>query len=115
VRRWLASVPSAPDHTEIDLSKDPLLQEITQGKVRFYASTTREQSPTMGRITGKITTGALFTDLNIAKLDPKTDRAMICGSMALNKELAAILQSEGFVEGANSKPGSFIVEKAFVG
>ena len=39
---------------------------------------------------------------------------MVCGSMGLNKDLKAILEARGFVEGANSKPGDYVVERAFV-
>jgi ferredoxin--NADP+ reductase len=40
---------------------------------------------------------------------------MICGSMAMIKDVAALLESHGLVEGANSEPGDFVIERAFVG
>jgi ferredoxin--NADP+ reductase len=39
---------------------------------------------------------------------------MICGSMAMLKDTEALLESRGFEEGANNKPGTFVVERAFV-
>jgi hypothetical protein len=35
--------------------------------------------------------------------------------MGLNKDLAAFLQTQGFVEGSHNAPASFVVERAFVG
>ena len=40
---------------------------------------------------------------------------MLCGSMAMIKDTAAILESHGMVEGSNSDPGDFVLERAFVG
>jgi ferredoxin--NADP+ reductase len=40
---------------------------------------------------------------------------MLCGSMAMIKDHAADLERRGFEEGANNKPGQFVIERAFVG
>ena len=40
---------------------------------------------------------------------------MICGSMGLNTDMQTLLEARGFEEGANSEPGDFVIEKAFVG
>ena len=40
---------------------------------------------------------------------------MVCGSLAFNKEITALLEAAGMEEGANSEPGEFVIEKAFVG
>ena len=40
---------------------------------------------------------------------------MICGSMNMNKDMKDLCLSAGLLEGANSEPGHFVVEKAFVG
>ena len=40
---------------------------------------------------------------------------MICGSMGLNTDLKTLLEARGFEEVANSEPGDFVIEKAFVG
>jgi ferredoxin--NADP+ reductase len=39
---------------------------------------------------------------------------MICGSMAMLKDTKATLEGFGLVEGSNSKPDTFVVERAFV-
>ena len=68
----------------------------------------------MGRITTQIESSNMFEDLGIEPLNPEIDRAMLCGSMDFNTDMKAILESRGFEEGANSKPATFVLEKAFV-
>lgn len=93
---------------------DPLVGEEATRQLRHYATTTREESPTMGRITDLITSGKIFDDLGLSPLDPAVDRGMICGSMEFLKDTKAILEAAGLTEGANSKPAEFVVERAFV-
>lgn len=97
------------------LPNDPLIGEMVGDKLTYYPTTTRETSPIMGRITTLIESGEMFSDLGIAELDPDTDRAMLCGSMDFNTDVRNILEERGFEEGANSKPATFVLEKAFVG
>lgn len=97
------------------LPDDPLIGELVGDKLKYYPTTTRETSPVMGRITTLIESGKAFEDLGIPPLDPEHDRAMICGSMAFNTDVRDILETRGFEEGANSKPATFVLEKAFVG
>ncbi|WP_085879261.1 ferredoxin--NADP reductase [Roseisalinus antarcticus] len=92
-----------------------LLGEENLAKLRYYPTTTREQSPKMGRITSLIETGELFADLGVPPLSPETDRAMVCGSLGFNTDLKVLLEKAGLREGANSEPAEFVVEKAFVG
>jgi len=96
------------------LMEDPLVGEEAQQKFLRYATTTRETSDKMGRITDLMTSGKLFQDLDLPELDPAVDRVMICGSMGLNMDIKEILEARGFTEGANSKPGEYVVERAFV-
>lgn len=93
---------------------DPLVGEFAAGRLVHYPTSTRETSERMGRVTDLIESGALFEALGVPALDPTTDRAMICGSMALLKDLKAMLEARGFAEGANNAPGAFVVERAFV-
>ena len=48
-------------------------------------------------------------------MNPETDRAMVCGSLAFNKDVMEVLEGFGLREGANSEPREYVVEKAFVG
>ena len=97
------------------LADDPLIGELVGDKLVYYPTTTREQSPKMGRVTDKLRSGELFTDLGVPPINAKTDRAMVCGSIGLNTELKEILEGFGLREGANSEPAEYVVEKAFVG
>ncbi|MBZ9672749.1 ferredoxin--NADP reductase [Mesorhizobium sp. ES1-3] len=97
------------------LESDPLIGELTAGRVTLYNSTTREESARVGRITALIGSGKFYSDLGIEKLDPETDRIMICGSMHMLKDVKELAESLGFQEGSLSHPSSFVVERAFVG
>ena len=97
------------------LKDDPLIGEMVDDKVSYYPTTTREQSPRMGRITTLLKDGTVFRDLGIDGISPETDRAMVCGSLGFNMDLKEILEGYGLREGANSDPGEYVVEKAFVG
>ncbi|MEM1078762.1 MAG: ferredoxin--NADP reductase [Pseudomonadota bacterium] len=100
------------------LKDDELLNDVIgEGfwkKIKYYPTTTREESPKMGRITDLMNSGECFEDLGVPVLNPDTDRAMICGNLAFNLELKAMLESYGLEEGANSKPAHYVVEKAFL-
>ncbi|MER9457254.1 ferredoxin--NADP reductase [Mesorhizobium sp. M0478] len=97
------------------LENDPLIGELTGGRVTLYNSTTREESARMGRITALIGSGKFYADLGIEKLNPETDRIMICGSMHMLKDVKEMAESLGFHEGSLSHPSTFVVERAFVG
>ena len=93
---------------------DALIGEEAVQKLRYYGTTTREASQREGRITDHIRSGKLAADLNLPQLGAD-DRVMICGSMSLNNEVKSICEEAGLVEGSNSMPGTFVLEKAFVG
>ncbi len=102
------------------IRKDEMLAELMgegfADKIRYYPTTTREESPKMGRITDLLKDGTVFADLGIeGGIKPETDRAMVCGSLAFNLDIKAILEEFNLREGANSEPKEFVIEKAFVG
>jgi len=111
------------DHAELEygvelfenLAADPLIGELTQGRVTLYSTTTREITPRMGRITRLIENGRFYEDLGIAPLSSETDRVMICGSMHMLKDVKELVEGLGFKEGSLSHPADFVVERAFVG
>ena len=100
------------------IRNDELLAElIGEGfadKLRYYPTTTREESPKMGRITDLMRSGEVYEDLGVEPLCPQNDRAMVCGNLAFNLEIKEMLEGYGLEEGANSKPAEFVVEKAFL-
>lgn len=93
---------------------DPLVGEMVEGRLKYYPTLTREAFHHTGRITDLLTSGKIFEDLGLPKISPDDDRGMICGSMDMLRDTKAVLESFGLVEGANSKPGTFVVERAFV-
>ena len=96
-----------------EIAEDELLQEVVGDKLRFIFTTTREESPEMGRMTDWLKDGRFEAAIG-APLTPETDRVMICGSMEMLAEHKAICEAAGMEEGSNSEPGQFVIEKAFV-
>ena len=101
------------------VKNDELMAELVGAenlqKLVYYPTTTREDSPKMGRITTLIKDGTLFGDLDVTDFGPNKDRAMVCGSIGLNTDIKEILEGYDLREGANSEPAEYVVEKAFVG
>jgi ferredoxin--NADP+ reductase len=93
----------------------PLVGEEAQKKLRLYSSVTREPHTHEGRITHLIESGKLFEDLGVPAFDPETDRVMICGSMAMLKDIRALLDSAGFFKGSRHQGADYVWEKAFAG
>ena len=102
---------------ETEIFHDELVGEEARGRLVYYPTVTRDDFHRTGRITDRIADGALFRDLEIPgdRFDPAHDRAMLCGSMAMIKDVAALLESHGLKEGSNAEPGDFVIERAFVG
>ncbi|MEJ8475668.1 ferredoxin--NADP reductase [Roseibium sp. H3510] len=96
------------------LRDDPLIGEMVDGHLFHYTSVTREDFPRQGRVTDLISSGKLFDDLGLQRMGPEEDRAMICGSMAMLRDTKQLCIEHGMTEGANNKPGEFVVERAFV-
>ena len=95
---------------------DPLVGDEAKAQLRYYPTVTRERFETPGRITDRIKSGDLFADLQLPiGFSPNTDRVMLCGSMAMIKETADLLESYGLKEGSNAEPGDYVLERAFVG
>jgi ferredoxin--NADP+ reductase len=102
------------DYLTQDLPEHEFLGEMISEQMLYYPTVTREPFRNQGRITDLIESGKLQADLGLPKFDPATDRAMMCGSPALLKDLKALLEHRGFLEGNTTKQGDFVVERAFV-
>lgn len=105
------------EELEAQLAGDPLVQDQALLQFNYLPTVTREPFPTSQRIGTLIENGALFGPqmLGEKRLDPETDRIMLCGSMEMIKDLSAMLDGLGFEEGSNAKPGHYVIERAFVG
>jgi len=94
--------------------EDLLVGEEATKALRHVATTTRETSPLMGRITDRMRSGEMFDALGVPRLSPETDRVMICGSMAMLQDLKTICEDAKLEEGSNARPADFVIERAFV-
>ena len=89
-------------------------EEISE-KLVYYPTVTREDFHTMGRLTDHIRTGKLTDDKGLPPIDPKQDRAMICGSPAMLEETSGLLDELGFaISPRMGEPGDYVIERAFV-
>ena len=102
------------DEIARDLPNDELIGDFVREKFLYYPAVTREPFRNRGRITALIEAGKLPGDLGLPPLDADRDRLMICGSPAFLAEITALAHERSFVEGSSSKPGSYVIEKAFV-
>ena len=96
------------------LPDDPLIGELVADKLKYYPTTTRDPSEIEGRISDHIRDGRVFDALGVPAWDQDTDRVMVCGNLALNKDIMGLCEAHGLSEGANSDPKHFVVEKAFI-
>ena len=103
------------EELESQLAGDPLVHDEALLQFHYLPTTTREPFATNGRIGELIDNGRLFRDLphNEAHFDPEHDRIMMCGSMAMIKELKERFEGLGFVEGSRNVPGTYVIERAF--
>ena len=95
------------------IKSDNLLNEFVSDKLQLISTTTREKSSFMGRMTHWLLNGK-FESITGTDLSINTDRVMICGSLEMLQEHKEICLQKGMMEGSNSAPGHFVIEKAFV-
>jgi ferredoxin--NADP+ reductase len=95
------------------LPEHEFLGDMVKQQLRYYPTVTREAFENQGRITDLIESGKLFHDLGTPALDPTVDRVMICGSPTMLRDLKAMFEQRQFKEGNTSKPGDFVIERAF--
>jgi len=96
------------------LPEHELIGEMVRQQLRYYPTVTREAFEHQGRITDLIESGQLFRDLGVPALDPAQDRAMICGSPGMLRDLKTLFEQRQFKEGNTTRPGDFVIERAFV-
>jgi ferredoxin--NADP+ reductase len=99
---------------ETMLGEDEFIGALVREKLDFFPTVTREPFRHSGRITALFASGRLTDDLGLPAPDPMLDRIMICGGPAMLADLVALAKERGFEEGSGGKPGSYVIEKAFV-
>ena len=101
------------DYLTQELPQHELLGEMVSSQFLYYPTVTREPYQHTGRITDLMENGKLFADLGLPTIDPQHDRVMICGSPQMLKDLKSLLEHRGFQEGNTTRPGDFVIERAF--
>jgi len=104
------------DYLSGGIQEDEYLGELVRDQLIYYPTVTREPYEHTGRITTLLNSGKLVADLGLPDLDPSKDRAMICGSMPMLKDISAILDERGFEISPNQgDAGDYVIERAFAG
>jgi ferredoxin--NADP+ reductase len=101
-------------HIIDELPGHEFLGEMVSKQLLYYPTVTREPFRNQGRMTELFESGKIEADLGLPKLDPAHDRAMICGSPAMLRDLRSLLETRGFNEGSTTTPGDYVIERAFV-
>lgn len=96
-----------------ELPRHEVLGDSIRRQLLYYPTVTREPFERNGRIQMLIESGRMAEELRLPSLDPETDRVMICGSQAMLRDLRAVCEQRGFEEGSVTRPGEFVVERAF--
>lgn len=99
---------------EHELPQNEFFGDWVKQKLRYYPTVTRETFKNQGRITHLIETGKLFDDLNLPRPNIEDDRFMICGSIAMLKDLTTLISEMGFRESKQGDQFEFVIERAFV-
>jgi ferredoxin--NADP+ reductase len=103
------------DYLTQDLPKHEILGDEVAKKLVYYPTATREPFRNNGRLTDLFDSGKLTRDIGLPDLNPETDRAMLCGSPAMLKDTAALLDRRGFqISPHIGTPGDYVIERAFV-
>ena len=99
-----------------ELPNHEFFQELgIREKLVYYPTVTREEYPNQGRVTTAIESGEIFEKIGLPRFNPETDRAMLCGSPAFLKDVAALLDQHGLKESPRmGELGDYVIERAFV-
>jgi ferredoxin--NADP+ reductase len=98
-----------------ELPANEFFGEAVRDKLLYYPTVTREPFRHQGRITDLIETDRLTDDLGLPPIDPREDRAMICGSPAMLADTRALLDRRGFaISPQQGVQGDYVIERAFV-
>ena len=112
--RYVSELAYADYITE-ELPENEFFGDAVREKLIYYPTVTREPFRNQGRLTDLIESGKLFEDIGLPPLNPEHDRAMVCGSMNMLKDISTLLDARGFkVSPRVGCPGDYVIERAFV-
>lgn len=103
------------DFLRHELPLNELVGDNVRAQLLYYPCVTREPSDARPRLTELVQNGRIAEDLSLPPVDPRFDRFMVCGSMALLADMRQILEARNFVEGSQLAAGDYVYEKAFAG
>ena len=76
-----------------ELPQHEHLGELVRDQLVYYPTVTREPFRNQGRLPDLIANGKLCSDIGFPQIDPKQDRAMICGGPAMLKDMRQVLDA----------------------
>jgi ferredoxin/flavodoxin---NADP+ reductase len=102
------------DRISNDLFNHELLGEMVADRLLYYPTVTREAFVNQGRIPELLSGDEFFDKIEVPAFNVEEDRFMLCGSPAMLKDTVAVLEAKGLTEGNMSRPGHYVIERAFV-
>ena len=100
---------------EKELPAHEFLGEMVSEQLVYCPCVTREPFALSGRLPDLIESGELFEHLGLPPLEREHDRAMLCGSPSMLKDVRAQLDARGFVISPRTgEPGDYVIERSFV-
>ena len=103
------------DFIERELPQAEFIGGQVRGQLIYYPTVTREPFRHRGRLTDLLRSGKLCSDVGLPPIDPRTDRAMLCGSPGMLRDTCALLDALGFsVSPQQGMAGDYVLERAFV-
>jgi len=104
-RQWLES----------ELPQHEFLGEMVSEQLVYCPCVTREPFALSGRLPDLIDSGEFTGHLGLPPLDPEHDRAMLCGSPSMLRDVRERLDTKGFAISARTgEPGDYVIERSFV-
>ena len=103
------------DLLDSGLAGVPYIEDLARDQLIYYPTVTREAFKHEGRLTDLIESGELATNLGLPQINAQSDRAMICGSPAMLRDTAKLLDNLG-LRGSKriGDPADYVIERAFV-
>lgn len=112
--RWEKDLAYREFITQELLTHEYLGEQIKQQLI-YYPAVSRDDFVNKGRITDLAINGEMSKTIGLPPLNPATDRAMICGSQAMLKDVSKMLDELGFnVSPRVGDPADYVIERAFV-
>jgi ferredoxin--NADP+ reductase len=111
----LVSELAYAEYIQQELPQHEFLGEILRDKLIYYPTVTREPFRNRGRLTELLDSGKLTDEIGLPRLNPETDRAMICGNQAMLDDCCKLLDARGFqISPRQGEQGDYVIERAFV-